>query len=66
MATAVRKFYVARESFSGSIKGVPFVVNPSEAPVPEDDERVKAYPNLFAEWRPVEQATAAPGEKRER
>jgi hypothetical protein len=63
-----KRYFVAKESMSGVIDGAPFVANPSDLPLAEDDPRVKAYPQHFVEYETpdVEQATAAPGERRNR
>ena len=59
----------AREPASGTHNGEPFVVNPSDF-FAADHELVRSYPHLFkpveANRPDVEQATAAPGEKRGR
>lgn len=64
-----REFLRAKEPATGTFEGEPFVVSPSEI-FASDHPLVRAYPHLFvpleeSRERPeVEQATAAPGEKR--
>jgi len=66
---AHREFVHAREPATGTFEGEPFVVGPSEI-FAADHALVRAHPNLFvpvegSRQRPVvEQATAAPGERR--
>jgi hypothetical protein len=61
------RLYVAKDSFSGVFKdGTPYVVNPGQQPMTENDERFRANPEMFLEYQPVEQTTAAPGERRNR
>lgn len=58
-----------REAASGDYDGETFVLNPNDL-YREDHDLVRAYPHLFTEAREtqhdVEQATAAPGERRGR
>jgi hypothetical protein len=64
------EFVQAKEAATGSVDGEPFVLTPNEL-FAADHPIVRAYPDFFKpledphRQRPeVEQATAAPGEKR--
>jgi hypothetical protein len=63
-------YYCARESFATQYEGGPVVVRKGEN-VRADHPLVRANPEKFApvelssRWDTVEQATAAPGEKRQ-
>jgi hypothetical protein len=62
-------FMRPREAATGDIDGEPFVLNPNEI-FDADHPIVRAHPGLFMPVEPtrsrpsVEQATAAPGERR--
>ena len=66
---ARREFVQPREPASGTFDGEVFVINPAEV-FATDHPLVREYPHLFrpleaSRARPeVEQATAAPGERR--
>jgi hypothetical protein len=62
---AGRKAFRAVTSFVAEVDGVQRFVRPGEL-VASTDPLVKRHPELFTEEIPVEQATAAPGEKRGR
>lgn len=63
-----RKMYVATETLACEIDGVLHWIRAGETRVAADHELRTAYPHAFkegeAETPEVEQATAAPGEKR--
>jgi hypothetical protein len=68
---AERKLFTVTEPISGTVDGVPFNLNPDDV-VEEGDPRLEGRQSLFIPYVPrvsllsgtVEQATAAPGEKR--
>jgi len=63
------RLFVARRSFVTHVDGHQVVVRAGHTHVTEDDPRYLANPQAFRlmdpEDPPVEQATAAPGEKRQ-
>lgn len=61
-----QRLFVAKSSFSVEHNGVQMMASPRDEPRSEDDPLYKAVPHMFRAWEPVEQATAAPGEKRTR
>lgn len=60
------RWVVAKDSVTGTVDGAPFVRNPGDKPLPDDDPIVQKYRDHFVDFEPIEQATAAPGEKRNR
>jgi hypothetical protein len=58
-------FVRATTSFACTVKDVEYLVHGGEV-LPASHPAAKAHPELFEPERPVEQATAAPGEKRRR
>jgi hypothetical protein len=62
---AAAKLVRARVSFACKLGGVEYLVHAGDV-LPADHPAVKHAKDLFSAEVPVEQATAAPGEKRRR
>jgi hypothetical protein len=62
---AKAKLLRATATFACEVKGVEYFVHAGEV-LPADHPAVKGREELFEPENPVEQATAAPGEKRKR
>lgn len=59
------RLYRATTSFACEINGVERFIRGGEV-LPSSDPVIKALPDYFEAETPVEEATAAPGEKRKR